>query len=63
MIYKIHTNNGERYSIDADNFEQDGSGTRFFVDGVLVATFYCGEVTRVVQESFIESAEVISEDK
>ena len=64
MIYKIYTNNGERYSIEADYFKSDGSGISLFdnEDGV-VATFYSGEVTRIFPETAIVEAEVISEDK
>lgn len=48
MIYKIYTNNGERYSIEADYFKSDGSGISLFdsEDGV-VASFFSGEVTRI----------------
>ena len=38
MIYKIYTNNGERYSIEADYFTSDGSGISVFKnDGGVVA--------------------------
>ena len=64
MIYKIHTNNGERYSIEADHFTSDGSGISLFnVEGGVVATFYSGEVTRIFPETAIVEAEVISKDK
>ena len=63
MIYKIYTNNGERYSIEADYFESDGSGISLFKnDGGVVASFYSGEVTRIFPESTIVEAEVISKD-
>ena len=64
MIYKIHTNNGERYSIEADYFKSDGSGISLFLnEGGVVASFYSGEVTRIFPESTIIEAEVISDDK
>ena len=64
MIYKIYTNNGERYSIEADYFKSDGSGIALFQnDGGVVASFYSGEVTRIFPESTIVEAEVISEDE
>ena len=64
MIYKIHTNNGERYTIEADYFKSDGSGISLFNDeGGVVATFFSGEVTRIFPESTIVEAEVISKDK
>lgn len=57
MIYKIHTNNGERYSIEADYFKSDGSGITLFSNGDgLIATFYSGEVTRIFPETAIEQA-------
>lgn len=63
MIYKIYTNNGERYAIEADYFKSDGSGVSLFQnDSGVVATFYSGEVTRIFPESTIVEAEVISED-
>ena len=63
MIYKIHTNNGERYAIEADHFKPDGSGISLFNDeGGVVATFYSGEVTRIFPESAVVEAEVISKD-
>ena len=62
MIYKIYTNNGERYSIEADYFTSDGSGISLFKnDGGVVASFYSGEVTRIFPESTIVEAEVTSE--
>ena len=64
MIYKIYTNNGERYAIEADYFKSDGSGVSLFKDdGGVVATFYSGEVTRIFPESTIIEAEVISNDE
>ena len=65
MIYKIYTNNGERYAIEADHFKSDGSGVSLFKDdgGGFVATFYSGEVTRIFPETAIVEAEVISKDK
>ena len=52
MIYKIYTNNGERYAIEADHFKSDGSGVSLFKDdGGVVATFYSGEVTRIFPET------------
>ena len=64
MIYKIHTNNGERYSIEADHFTSDGSGISLFDnEGGVVAAFYSGEVTRIFPESTIVEAEVISADE
>lgn len=58
MIYKIHTNNGERYSIEADYFKSDGSGVSLYTDeGGIAATFYSGEVTRIFPESAIVEAE------
>lgn len=64
MIYKIHTNNGERYSIEADYFKSDGSGISLFNDvGGVVATFYSGEVTRIFPETATEEAEVTSKDE
>lgn len=64
MIYKIYTNNGERYAIEADHFKSDGSGVSLFKDdGGVVATFYSGEVTRIFPETAIVEAEVISKDK
>ena len=64
MIYKIYTNNGERYAIEADYFKSDGSGISLFLnEGGAVASFYSGEVTRIFPESTIIEAEVISEDK
>ena len=64
MIYKIHTNNGERYSIEADYFKSDGSGISLFNDeGGVVASFFSGEVTRIFPESTIIEAEVVSEDE
>ena len=63
MIYKIHTNNGERYAIEADYFKSDGSGVSLFKDdGGVVASFFSGEVTRIFPESTIIEAEVVSED-
>ena len=63
MIYKIYTNNGERYSIEADYFKSDGSGISLFQnDGGVVATFYSGEVTRILPETAIVEAEEIIED-
>ena len=63
MIYKIYTNNGERYSIEADYFKSDGSGISLFNDeSGVVATFFSGEVTRIFPESTIVEAEVISKD-
>ena len=64
MIYKIYTNNGERYSIEADYFKSDGSGIALFTDeGGIVASFFSGEVTRIFPESTIVEAEVISVDE
>lgn len=64
MIYKIYTNNGERYAIEADYFKSDGSGISLFKDGSgVVATFYPGEVTRIFPETAIVEAEVISKDE
>ena len=64
MIYKIYTNNGERYSIEADYFKSDGSGISLFQnDGGVVASFFSGEVTRIFPESTIIEAEVISNDE
>ena len=64
MICKIHTNNGERYALEADYFKSDGSGiTLFQNDGGVVASFFSGEVTRIFPETAIVEAEVISKDK
>ena len=64
MIYKIHTNNGERYAIEADHFKSDGSGVSLFKDdGGVVASFFSGEVIRIFPESTIIEAEVISNDE
>ena len=66
MIYKIYTNNGERYSIEADYFVSDGSGISVFKnDGGVVAAFFPGEVVRIFPESTIVEAqtEVISENE
>lgn len=58
MIYKIHTNNGERYSLEADYFTSDGSGHIFYKsDGGVVASFFAGEAIRVVPETAIEQAQ------
>ena len=63
MIYKIHTNDGEQYAIEADHFKSYGSGISLFNDeGGVVATFYSGEVTRIFPESAVVEAEVISKD-
>lgn len=57
MIYKVYMTDGQRLSLEADRIEQDGSGTRLYLnDGGLVAGFYSGEVARVFPETSIEEA-------
>lgn len=63
MNYKIYTTNGERLTIEADRFDQDGSGTRLYKEDAVVAAFYSGEVARIFPEGAIEEAEVTPKPK
>lgn len=57
MNYKIYTSNGQRLVINADRFEQDGSGTRLYSDETgIIASFYCGEVAQIFPEDTVIEA-------
>ena len=58
MIYKLYTSNGDRLRLSASRVEQDGTGTKFYDDQNLVASFYCGELVRFFPDDAIEEAEV-----
>lgn len=50
--YKVYFRDGSFAEFDASRFENDGSGTRFYGDdGQLIASFYDGEVRRVLPKS------------
>lgn len=60
MQYKIVTRKNQTATIEAERYEQDGSGTRFYdADDEQVASFYDGEIRSVVPASVVfEGGEV-----
>ena len=60
MNYRIYTTSGQRLTIQADRFEQDGSGVRLFNNETgIVSYFYCGEVAQIFPEESLNTAETI----
>lgn len=52
MQYRITDRQNRTALIEADHYEQDGSGTRFYdADGKQIASFYDGEIRQVVDAS------------
>lgn len=48
MQFKVTDKNGRRATIEADRFEQDGSGTRFFdAEGNQIVSYYDGVIRSV----------------
>lgn len=54
--YKVTRKDGAQGNITADSYEHDGSGTRFFADGKIIANFGDGQIIEVIDSSIIFSA-------